>query len=66
MEARNNGQKKIPVHIYPFEFDEVNIIKLDPFWVNQKIIYDHFVKNKKMMNIEVDDLGNYFIADNGI
>ena len=66
MEARNNGQKEIPVHIYPFEFDKEHDIKLNSFWLNLKVIYDHFKKFKTMVEIQVDVLGNYLIEDNGI
>jgi len=66
MEARNNGQNKIPVHNYPFKFENVNNIELDAFWGNQKVIYDHFMKNKMLLDIRVDKKGNYFLFDNGI
>lgn len=66
LEARNNGQVQIPVHIYPFEFDKMNDIDLDPFWMNLKELYDHFMKNKTKLSIHVDEKGNYFFEDNGI
>lgn len=63
MEARNNGQKKIPVYIFPFKFDEVVDIELDKFWINLKSIYNHVMKNKKLIDISVDIDGYYYLSN---
>ena len=46
--------------------DNVNDIDLDPFWMNLKELYDHFMKNKTKLSIHVDEKGNYCFEDNGI
>jgi len=58
--ARNNGQDKIPVYIFPFRMTDTNFqtyknqyIKnqeLIDFWENLKIGYDKFVSEKKTLN----------------
>lgn len=67
--ARNNGQLKIPVYIFPFEMTEQNMVyykkhykeqpELIQFWENLKIGYDQFRENPKELKIEVSPSGNY-------
>ena len=67
--ARNNGQLKIPVYIFPFEMTHSNFEKytsqhtdnkeLIDFWTNLKKGFDKFEKEKKELNISVDSKGNY-------
>lgn len=69
VEAKNSGQSKIPVHIYPFKMTEENMalvkennkndIGLILFWENIKKGFDSFEKNKKIPLISVDSKGNY-------
>lgn len=67
--ARNNGQHKIPVYIFPFRMTDQNMItykakykenkELISFWDNLKIGYDKFVKDSKELNIKVTENGDY-------
>ena len=67
--ARNNGQLKIPVYIFPFKMTDQNFnnykIKyndnkgLVDFWSNLKTGYDKFVKEKTELNFKIDINGNY-------
>lgn len=68
--ARNNGQKTIPVYIFPFKMNEMNYgfkklqygtnkILID-FWDNIKTGYDQFMKNKTELKFKVDANGDYF------
>ena len=67
--AKSNGQKKIPVHIFPAKLDSVkmNDLKLKynneliRFWQNLKTVYDYFEKNKKIPVIIVNEQGKYII-----
>jgi murein L,D-transpeptidase YafK len=60
LEARNNGQKHLPVHIFPFEMNNKNLekySKLYPsqqtFWQNLKIGYDYFELHKKIPTFSI-------------
>jgi murein L,D-transpeptidase YafK len=67
--ARNNGQHKIPVYIFPFRMTDQNMTtykakykankELISFWDNLKIGYDKFVKDSKELNIKVTENGDY-------
>jgi len=67
--ARNNGQMKIPVYIFPFEMTDSNMEiyrnkyknnqELLSFWTNLKIGFDQFEKDKKALKISVDGNGDY-------
>jgi murein L,D-transpeptidase YafK len=67
--ARNNGQHKIPVYIFPFRMTDQNMItykakykenkELISFWDNLKIGYDKFIKDSKELNINVTENGDY-------
>ncbi len=71
VEAKNNGQEKIPVHIYParlsmnnyrdlskeFDYDKD---RLD-LWKNLKEIYEEFEMKRQMPNIGIADDGRYVI-----
>lgn len=72
VEARANGQMKIPVHIFPCRLNKRNIKILRArsanypvlmeFWEDLKICYDHFEKTKKLPLIRVDEKGRYLFA----
>lgn len=69
IEAREAGQKNIPVHIFPSRLDKVQMQKLtelyadDPeiisFWKNLKVGYDYFEKRRTPPMIGVDGDGRY-------
>jgi murein L,D-transpeptidase YafK len=69
VEAKNNGQNKIPVHIFPFRMSEENMIfftekykeneVLINFWKNIKTGFDYFEKNKKLSSVSVNNKGKY-------
>ncbi|WP_086047911.1 L,D-transpeptidase family protein [Hugenholtzia roseola] len=55
LEARNNGQKHVPVYIFPFEMSNQNLEKYSKiyssqqdFWKNLKVGYDYFELHKKL------------------
>jgi murein L,D-transpeptidase YafK len=65
--AKNNGQNKIPVYIFPFQMSDDNFkrraenqhVELNEFWKNLKEGYDIFEKEKKILSVSVDANGNY-------
>ena len=67
--AKNNGQTKIPVYLFPFRMTDDNFRKysarfssnrvLVDFWANLKTGYDKFALAKKDLKIGVDMAGNY-------
>jgi len=67
--ARNNGQKNIPVYLFPFRMTDSNFKsyknqyaqnrELIGFWENLKKGYDIFVSKHKALIVEVDVNGNY-------
>jgi murein L,D-transpeptidase YafK len=69
VEARNSGQQKIPVHIFPARlsdegFDELKHEYTDEslirFWENLKRIYADFEDSKKLKSYRVNESGGYF------
>lgn len=69
VEAKNNGQQNIPVHIFPTKMNdkgmlflsELNTDLLD-FWKNLKPGYDYFENNKRVPKISTDKSGNYLVG----
>lgn len=67
VEARNNGQEKIPVHIFPARLSAEQFITLKKeypavtiaFWENLKIVYDDFELTKKLKPVKVKKDGQY-------
>ena len=66
--AREVGQSKIPVYLFPIEMTEAKTQKLFldeknlkniKFWQNLKQGYDIFVSNNKELKFNVDKNGNY-------
>jgi murein L,D-transpeptidase YafK len=67
--AKNNGQNKIQVYIFPFRMTDQNFNRfrkeysnntgLIDFWTNLKTGYDKFEKYKKELDISVNDAGDY-------
>jgi murein L,D-transpeptidase YafK len=72
VEAKNAGQSKIPVHIFPSSMsgnayetllsDHVQNPNLVNFWVNLKTIWDYFENNKSLPRIGVVTNGSYVIV----
>jgi murein L,D-transpeptidase YafK len=70
VEARNSGQEKIPVHIFPSRLTEsgLNDLKLNigaspalaRFWENLKNVYDDFEKSHDLRTMRVNRSGEYF------
>lgn len=71
VEARHNGQEKIPVHIFPSRLDADGINNLEKefstksnllaFWRNLKIVFDDFENSKVPKQVRVDESGKYQI-----
>lgn len=74
--ARNNGQSRIPVYIFPFKMTDENYqsyrdrFKDDAatvgFWANLKTGYDKFVKGPRELKFTVSQTGDYLFADDRI
>lgn len=70
VEARSNGQEKIPVHVFPAKLDEgvVNNLvtenssdeKIKGFWKNLEPIYKDFESTKKLKPVKVNSKGEYY------
>jgi murein L,D-transpeptidase YafK len=68
VEATNNGQAKIPVHIFPAKLTEEGLLMLKttsqvasnyPLWENLKGVYTDFEKTKKLKPVKVSRDGMY-------
>jgi murein L,D-transpeptidase YafK len=69
VEARSNGQREIPVHIFPARLDDQHMEKLRKIfskkpdvlslWENLKLGYDYFEENKRPPKVGVDKDGRY-------
>lgn len=67
--ARNNGQKRIPVYIFPYRMAQQKFIEfttyyssqtdLIDFWSNLKLGYNKFILEKKELNIVISKTGDY-------
>jgi murein L,D-transpeptidase YafK len=70
VEARNAGQEKIPVHIFPARLDDGVIDELarefqtdaqtTEFWANLKEIYVDFESTRRLRNVRVNAKGRYY------
>lgn len=70
IEARNNGQLTIPVHIFPTKLDAANFDRLKTeyshapalvdFWSNLQTVYLNFEKTKQLTTTKVNARGQYF------
>jgi murein L,D-transpeptidase YafK len=69
VEARNNGQQEIPVHIFPSRLDDSNFNNLltaygsqhKAFWENLRPIYTAFEKTYRVSSVSVDSEGRYHL-----
>ena len=67
--AKNNGQSKIPVYIFPFKMDDENFKRykekfkknkeLISFWTNIKTGYDRFMLEKTPLKYTINKNGDY-------
>ncbi|RQV92457.1 MAG: hypothetical protein EH224_15735 [Calditrichaeota bacterium] len=73
--AKNAGQKKIPVHIFPYRFNDQNSSRkvrqnasysvYSEFWNNLKEGYDRFEKGHRLPKITIDKRdGKYLLSYN--
>ena len=69
VQAKNSGQDKIPVHIFPARLSapELNSLKATfptttiSFWENLRLVYDDFEKSKMLKPVRVTRTGEYAI-----
>ena len=68
VEAKNGGQEKISVHIFPTRLTDEGLHFLKEnyaasgqidFWENLKKVYDNFEQTKKLKSVSVDKKGRY-------
>lgn len=69
IQARQNGQLKIPVYIFPYKMTNENIklfsteykeqSEIIKFWSNLKTGHDKFIKDSRELNINIDNTGSY-------
>ena len=63
VEAKNGGQSRIPVHIFPFKFaaswQDGEHLSQRTFWTNLKQGYDYFDLKKQIPEIQIDNKGKY-------
>ncbi|HEX5168334.1 MAG TPA: L,D-transpeptidase family protein [Cyclobacteriaceae bacterium] len=71
VEARNNGQEKIPVHIFPCRMDDSGMKSLEghfakpdliSFWNNLKDIYLDFEQTHLINPMTIDKTGRYVLT----
>ncbi len=69
VEAKNGGQEKIPVHVFPTRLTEdgLSFLKRNhagsghvEFWENLKKVYDNFEETGKLKPVKVNKAGRYF------
>ena len=73
LQAKQNGQKNIPVHIFPAYFSDLkynllhhlyaNNNKLTQFWDNLYAGFMYFETHKRVPNMSIDDRGFYYINE---
>jgi len=71
--AKNNGQQKIPVYVFPFKMSDSNMKhyekeysvnkELEAFWKTLKPGFDLFIKNYKALSYKVSEKGVYTFDD---
>lgn len=71
VEARNAGQKEIPIHLFPVRFTDASIVRIKAtesnvstrtFWDNIRTGYDWFQSKKKLPKVTVDAKGKYLFS----
>ncbi|MEW5925516.1 MAG: L,D-transpeptidase family protein [Candidatus Zixiibacteriota bacterium] len=74
VEAKNAGQERIPVHIFPFRMSDKSLKSMHwrykehvEFWKTLKVGYDWFEKRRFVPQIQVDKKGSYtYIVSDGM
>jgi murein L,D-transpeptidase YafK len=67
LQAKNAGQQRIPVHVFPFPLTKDNLARhsgdadLTAFWTDLKPIYDHFESHRKVPSVKIDGKGRYSV-----
>jgi murein L,D-transpeptidase YafK len=69
VEARNNGQSQIPIHLFPSKLNDSSLVELErrngkthlDFWKNLQSIYNDFESSKRLQRITVDNAGKYHL-----
>ncbi len=71
VEARNGGQEKIPVHIFPASLSNDQLDSLKPpanaptmittFWKNLQVIFQDFERTHKIKIVRVNSKGEYYL-----
>lgn len=71
VEARNNGQQKIPIHVFPSKLNNEGMAALKKdfssdagllsFWENLEVVYSDFEKTKNVMTVKVNPKGEYYL-----
>ena len=71
VEAKNAGQKEIPIHIFPARLTDTNIVRIKAaekdvqvrtFWDNLRTGYDWFETKKQLPKVTVDAKGKYVFS----
>ncbi|MDR3324359.1 MAG: L,D-transpeptidase family protein [Zoogloeaceae bacterium] len=62
--AKNSGQTRIPVYIFPFRMNDANLRKYSnasvlPFWKNLRQGHDQFMQHKQALNFRIEPQGAY-------
>jgi murein L,D-transpeptidase YafK len=70
VEARNNGQEKIPVHVFPAKLEDGVVETLmeendlnetiNAFWKNLEPVYQDFQSTRKLKPVKVNSKGEYY------
>lgn len=70
VEARNNGQQHIPVHIFPAKLEDSSLEELTKqhpyhksFWQNLQIVYKDFERLKNVRPVQINGKGEYFFKE---
>lgn len=70
VEARNNGQQNIPVHIFPSRLDDTSLEVLTKhhpqhkgFWQNLQVVYKDFERLKNVRPAQINIKGEYFFKE---
>lgn len=65
--AQNNGQSRIPVHLFPYKFNNYHFDQTEkgrrphliPFWNNLRQGYEHFENTRTLPNVTITSAGIY-------
>jgi murein L,D-transpeptidase YafK len=70
VEAKNDGQLKIPVHIFPLRMDDKGLAKLKShrsgdvetiaFWENLQTVFKDFESSRKVRKVKINTSGRYY------